>query len=65
MATLERLLRAAGFTAAATLRPVPEDDEQDRTQKIEALFAFTNVLPRGERGPLTFPVFRTPKTTAR
>ena len=65
MATLVRLLRAAGFTAEASLRPVPEDDEQARTEKIEALFAFADVLPRGERGPLTFPAFRTPKATAR
>jgi len=65
VATLVRLLRAAGFTAEASLRPVPEDDEQARTEKIEALFAFADVLPRGERGPLTFPAFRTPKATAR
>jgi len=65
VATLARLLRAAGFTAEASLRPVPEDDEQDRAEKIEALFAFANVLPRGGRGPLTFPAFRARKATAR
>jgi len=65
VATLARLLRAAGFTAEASLRPVQEDDEQERAEKIEALFAFANVLPRGERGQLTFPVFRAPKANAR
>jgi uncharacterized protein len=64
VATLARLLRAAGFRAEASLRPAQEDDEQDRVEKIEALFAFVNVLPRGERGPLTFPAFRTPKANA-
>jgi transcriptional regulator with XRE-family HTH domain len=63
--TLVRLLRAAGFTAEASLRPVPEDDEQDRTEKIEALFAFTDALPRGVRGPLAFPAFPPAKATAR
>jgi len=65
VATLARLLRAAGFTAEASLRPVPEDDEKDRAEKIEALFAFANALPRRERGPLTCPAFRTQKATAR
>jgi transcriptional regulator with XRE-family HTH domain len=65
VATLARLLRAAGFTAEISLLPVQDDDQQDRTERIEALFAFTDILPRGERGPLTFPVFRTPRATAR
>jgi hypothetical protein len=58
--TLTRLLRAAGFTAEASLRPVPPDDEQERAEKIEALFAFVDVLPRGKRGSLGFPVFQAP-----
>lgn len=65
VATLARLLRAAGFTAEANLQAVQEDDEQDRAQKIEALFAFADVLPRGERGPLAFPVFPNPQAATR
>lgn len=65
VATLVRLLRAAGFAAEASLRPVQEDDEQERAEKIEALFAFADLLPKGDRAPLAFPVFRTPKADAR
>ena len=65
VATLARLLRAAGFTAELNLRPVQEDDEKDRAEKIEALFAFASALPRGERGPLTFPAFRAPTAGGR
>jgi len=58
VATLERLLRAAGFEADVSLRPAPPDDERELTAKIEALFAFVDALPRRERAPLTLPIFR-------
>ncbi len=57
VATLTRLLRAAGFEPEATLRPVGTADEEDLAQKIEALFAFTDVLPRDRPGPLRYPLF--------
>ncbi len=57
VATLTRLLRAAGFEPEAALRPAAATDEQELAQKIQALFAFVDVLPRARRGPLTFPVF--------
>jgi transcriptional regulator with XRE-family HTH domain len=57
VATLTRLLRAAGFEPEASLRPVSATDDQELTQKIEALFSFVDVLPRGHRGPLRYPVF--------
>ena len=65
VSTLVRLLRAAGFEAEASLRPAPLNDEQDLAEKIEALFAFVDVLPREKRGPLRYPVFPAPKTAAR
>src|ERR1700736_1264427 len=34
VSTLARLLRAAGFEAEATLRPVPSTDEREVTEKI-------------------------------
>ena len=55
--TLSRLLRAAGFEAEASLRPVPSMNERERAEKIEALFSFVDVLPRRRRGPLRFPKF--------
>lgn len=57
VATLTRLLRAAGFESEAALRPALATDEQELAQKIEALFSFVDALPRARRGPLTFPVF--------
>jgi transcriptional regulator with XRE-family HTH domain len=57
VATLERLLRAAGFEPEVTLRPVPPSDERELTEKIEALFEFIDALPRRERGRLEYPVF--------
>jgi transcriptional regulator with XRE-family HTH domain len=57
VATLERLLRAAGFEAEVNLRPVPPTDERELTEKIEALFSFVDTLPRRRRGPLRYPVF--------
>lgn len=63
VSTLVRLLRAAGFEAEASLRPAPVNDEQELAEKIEALFAFVDVLPRARRGPLRYPVFPAPKTT--
>ncbi len=65
VSTLVRLLRAAGFEAEASLRPAPVNDEQALAAKIEALFAFVDVLPREKRGPLRYPVFPAPKTAAR
>jgi transcriptional regulator with XRE-family HTH domain len=55
--TLSRLLRAAGFETEVSLRPAPADDGRDRAVEIEALLAFTDALPRVDRGPLEFPVF--------
>jgi uncharacterized protein len=57
VATLERLLRAAGFQAEVNLRSVPSTDERELTEKIEALFSFVDTLPRRRRGPLRYPVF--------
>lgn len=65
VATLERLLRAAGFEAEAHLRPVPPTDERELAAKIEALFSFVDTLPRRQRGPLRYPVFAATRTTAR
>ena len=57
VATLTRLLRAAGFEAQVALRPAPAEDDRARTAAIEALMAFTDALPRSARGPLGYPVF--------
>ena len=57
VATLTRLLRAAGFEPEVALRPVPPTDEKELAQKIEALFSFVDALPRARRGPLRYPVF--------
>jgi transcriptional regulator with XRE-family HTH domain len=57
VATLERLLRAAGFETEVNLRPVPLNDEGELTEKIEALFSFVDALPRRQRGPLDYPIF--------
>jgi transcriptional regulator with XRE-family HTH domain len=57
VATLSRLLRAAGYSAEVALRPVPADDDRERAATIEALMAFTDALPRSARGPLAYPVF--------
>lgn len=57
VATLSRLLRAAGFEPEANLRPVPTTDEEELAHKIEALFSFVDALPRRRRGPLRYPVF--------
>jgi len=57
VSTLERLLRAAGFETEVTLRPAHTTDEQELTEKIEALFSFVDALPRRQRGPLIYPVF--------
>lgn len=65
VATLSRLLRAAGFEAEANLRPMPTADEQQLAEKLEALFSFVDVLPRGKRGPLRFPVFGAAKAAGR
>jgi transcriptional regulator with XRE-family HTH domain len=65
VATLERLLRAAGFEAEANLRPLPTTDERERAEKIEALFAFVDGLPRQQRGPLRYPAFGPAPTTGR
>jgi len=65
VAILGRLLRAAGFEAEVSLRPAPPDDERELTEKIEALFAFVDALPRRQRGPLEFPVFGTPGASGR
>jgi transcriptional regulator with XRE-family HTH domain len=57
VATLERLLRAAGFETEVNLRPVPLNDERELTEKIEALFSFVDALPRRQRGTLDYPIF--------
>ena len=59
VATLERLLRAAGFEAEVNLRPAPPNDERELTDKIEVLFSFVDALPRRQRGPLDYPRFGT------
>ncbi len=65
VSTLSRLLRAAGFEVEANLRPMPTADEQQLAEKIEALFSFVDVLPRGQRGPLRYPVFGAAKAAGR
>ena len=65
VATLNRLLRAAGFEPEANLRPVPATDEEELAEKIEALFAFVEALPRRHRGPLRYPVFGAAATADR
>lgn len=62
VATLARLLKAAGFEVEANLRPVPSTDERELTEKIEALFSFVNALPRRRRPPLRYPIFRAAKS---
>ena len=57
VATLERLLRAAGFETEVNLRPEPRYDERELTEKIEALFSFVDALPRRQRGALDYPIF--------
>ncbi len=57
VATLSRLLQAAGFEAAVSLRAAPGADERARADTIEALLSFTDELPRVRRGPLDYPVF--------
>jgi transcriptional regulator with XRE-family HTH domain len=61
VATLARLLQAAGFEVEANLRPVPSTDERELTEKIEALFSFVDALPRRRRAPLRYPIFRAAK----
>jgi transcriptional regulator with XRE-family HTH domain len=65
VATLERLLRAAGFDVEVNLRPVPATDERQLTEKIEALFSFVDALPRRPRGPLRYPGFGSARATHR
>jgi transcriptional regulator with XRE-family HTH domain len=65
VSTLTRLLRAAGFEAEATLRPVPSTDERELAQKIDALFSFVDALPRRRRGPLRYPIFGAAKPASR
>jgi hypothetical protein len=57
VATLSRLLRAAGFEAEVALRRVGDTDDRQRAAAIEALLAFTDQMPRERRGPLDAPVF--------
>ena len=64
VATLTRLLRAAGFEVEASLQRALPDDDRDRAAKIEALMAFTDALPRSARGPLGYPVFGQQKVTS-
>ncbi len=63
VSTLARLLRAAGFEAEVALRPLPPTDERMLAEKIEALFSFVDALPRRQRGPLRYPVFRATKSS--
>jgi transcriptional regulator with XRE-family HTH domain len=63
--TLGRLLRAAGFEADASLRPVPSINEGELAEKIEALFSFVDALPRRQRGPLRYPEFGAARTVRR
>jgi transcriptional regulator with XRE-family HTH domain len=65
VATLERLLRAAGFEADVSLRPAPTNDDRELTEKIEALFSFVDDLPRRQRGPLEYPIFGAARATGR
>jgi hypothetical protein len=44
---------------------MPTADERQLAEKIEALFSFVDVLPRGKRGPLRYPVFGAAKPTGR
>ena len=62
-ATLTRVLRAAGFDALVTLRPLEAIDERRRAAEIEALLELGDALPRVARGPLAFPVFQRRKPT--
>jgi hypothetical protein len=57
VATLARLLLAAGFEAEVSLVPASSEDDRTRAAKIEALMAFTDALPRSPRGRLDVPVF--------
>ncbi|MGA2837687.1 MAG: helix-turn-helix transcriptional regulator [Acidimicrobiales bacterium] len=57
VATLVRLLQAAGFDAEVSLRHTPAEDDEARADTIEALLDFTDALPRSERGTLDYPVF--------
>ncbi len=57
VATLTRLLRAAGFEPEISLQAVPADDERRRAETVETLLAFSDALPRSARGPLGYPVF--------
>jgi transcriptional regulator with XRE-family HTH domain len=65
VATLERLLHAAGFEAEVNLRSVPSSDEGELAEKIEALFSFVDTLPRRPRGPLRYPIFGSATTSFR
>ncbi len=57
VATLTRLLKAAGFDAQVSLRPASDEDDGARAAMVEALLAFSDELPRAEPGPLAYPVF--------
>jgi transcriptional regulator with XRE-family HTH domain len=57
VATLTRLLRAAGFETQVSLRPAGTGDDPARAATIEALLAFTDALPRAAPGPLDYPAF--------
>lgn len=65
VATLTRLLQAAGFEPEVRLRPVAATDEQELARKIEALLSFVDVLPRRSRGPLRYPPFGPGRTDGR
>ena len=65
VATLARLLRAAGFEAQTSLTPAPAGDERELAEKIEALFALVDILPRARRGSLKYPVFPPAKRAVR
>jgi len=65
VSTLERILRAAGFEAEVTLRRSPPTDERELAEKIETLFSFVDALPRRQRGPLRYPVFRAERSSRR
>ncbi|HLN17217.1 MAG TPA: helix-turn-helix transcriptional regulator [Acidimicrobiales bacterium] len=57
VATLTRLLRAAGFDAQVSLQGTGSAEDAERGAAIEALLVFTDGLPRAERGSLGYPVF--------
>jgi len=57
VATLTRLLRAAGLDARVSLQSIGGAAEGERAAAIEALLVFTDGLPRAERGSLGYPVF--------